>query len=201
MGLQQYGYLILIVTIVSALFVASPTIQKITVAPQTVFLTEFSILGPFHNSTYPYNIEANQNFKLYLEVKNHLGSLAYYQIEIKFRNQTQSGPDSLSHTSSDQSALGEIPFCVADNGTIELPIDVSLEFEVDQTNTHMLDVQNIVVNGEALSANATTIVWDPEKQGFYGNLFFELWIFNDSTNAFQYNQRYVSLWLNMTNNS
>ena len=42
------------------------------------------------------------------------------------------------------------------------------------------------------------IAWDPQRMGYYGNVFFELWIFNDTANAFQYNQRYVSLWLNMT---
>ena len=49
-----------------------------------------------------------------------------------------------------------------------------------------------------IDASATSIAWDKEKSGFFGNLVFELYIYNGTTNAFQYHQRYLSLWLRMT---
>jgi len=195
MGLQQYKTLILVIAVVAALFVASPAIEQIVIFPQTDSLTELSIMGPYHNATYPYNIVSNQKTTLYLDVKNHVGSTALYLIDVKFRNQTQSAPDSFNHTSSDQPALGQISFCVANNGTIELPIDISFQYNVE-ANNETLSMQNIIVNGAPLSTD-TTIAWNPDNQGFYGNLFFELYIFNDTTNTFQYNERFVSLWLKM----
>ncbi len=58
-------------------------------------------------------------------------------------------------------------------------------------------MDNVTVNGFALDASATTITWDKTKDGFFGNLVFELYIYNSTTNAFQYHQRYLSLWLRM----
>ena len=198
MAIQQYKTLLLVVTVVLALFVASPAIQQLVVVPQTTYLTELSIFGSYHNATYPYNITVGQNYPLYLNVDNHLGSCAYYLIEVKFRNQTQSAPDSFNHTSSNMASLGNISFIVANNEALQLPIDISFKYKLDGNNKDQLDMQNIIVNGFSLSVSPTTIAWDPQGIGYYGNLFFELWIFNDTTNAFQYNQRYVSLWLNMT---
>jgi uncharacterized membrane protein len=198
MALQQYKTLLLVVTVVLALFVASPAIQQLVAVPQTTYLTELSLFGSYHNATYPYNVTVGQNYPLYLNVENRLGSCAYYLIEVKFRNQTQSTPDSFNHTSSDLSSLGKISFIVANNEAMQLPIDISFQYKLDGNNKDQLDMQNIIVNGFSLSVSPTTIAWDPQRIGYYGNLFFELWIFNDTTNAFQYNQRYVSLWLNMT---
>ena len=197
MGLQQYRALLLIVTAVSALFIASPAIQKLVFFPQTDFFTELSLSGPYNNATYPSNITVGENYRLYLNVDNHLGSCAYYVIETKFGNQTQSLPDSFNHTNSVLPSLGDITFFVADNESLQLPIDVSFQYKIDTNNSRQLDMQNITLNGATMT-DPTTIAWNPDKSGFYGNLFFELWLYNDTTNALQYHQRYVSLWLKMS---
>ncbi len=199
MALQQYKTLLLVVTVVLALFAASPAIQQLVVVPQTTYLTELSIFGAYNNATYPYNITVGQNYPLYLNVDNHLGSCAYYLIEVKFRNQTQSAPDSFNGANSDLPSLGNISFCVANNEALELPINISFQYQLNGNNINQLNMQNIILNGFSLSLSpTTTIAWDSQRLGYYGNVFFELWIFNDTANAFQYNQRYVSLWLNMT---
>ena len=197
MGLQQYRALLLIITAVSALFIASPALQQLVFFPQTDFFTELSLFGSYNNATYPSNVTAGDNYRLYLNVDNHLGSCSYYVIEMKFRNQTQSAPDSFNHTSSDLPSLGNITFFVADKKSLQLPIDISFQYTIDRNITNQLDMQNITLNGAALNTKSTTIAWNSEKKGFYGNLFFELWIYNDTTNALQYHQRYVSLWLKM----
>ncbi len=197
MGLEQYKAFLLVVTAVSALLVASPALEQLLVAPQTDYFTELSVFGQYHNATYPYKIMAGENYRLYLDVVNHLGSCAYYIIEMKFRNQTQSAPDSFNHTASDLPSLGNISFLVADNGTLELPIDLVFQYNVDETMIDQVDMQDITLNGATINAYGTTIVWNHEKKGFYGNLFFELLRYNDTANAFQYHQRYVSLWLKM----
>ena len=197
MDLQQYKVLLLVVTAVSAFLIASPALQRLVVFPQTDYLTELSLLGPYHNATYPFNVADNENYRLYINVENRLGSCSYYLIQMKFRNQTQSAPDSFNKTSSYQPYLGNISFFVADKETLELPIDVSFQYKLDENISDQLDMQTITLNGAALNANTTTIAWDSQRKGFYGNLFFELWIFNGTVNAFQYHQRYVSLWLKL----
>lgn len=74
MALQQYKTLFLVVTVVLSLFVASPAIQRLVAVPQTTtHFTELSIFGSYNNATYPYNITVGQNYRLYLNVTNHLG--------------------------------------------------------------------------------------------------------------------------------
>jgi hypothetical protein len=41
-------------------------------------------------------------------------------------------------------------------------------------------------------------VWDETNNGFYYQLFFELWIYNVETGVFQYHDRYCGIWMNMT---
>jgi hypothetical protein len=40
--------------------------------------------------------------------------------------------------------------------------------------------------------------WNSTRRGFFGNLFFELWIYNSTTGLFNYHRRDVGLILNMT---
>ena len=196
MGLQQYRVIILIVAAVLALFIASPGLQQFTFFPQTTNFTELSIFGQYNNATYPSNVTAGENFLVYLNVDNHLGSCAYYMVEPKFGNQTQFTPNSFSHTNSVLPSLGNITFFVAENDSLQLPIDFSFQYKIDANNPLQLDVQNITLNGATI-ADPMTIAWNSAKGGFYGNLFFELWIYNGTANALEYNQRYVSLWLKM----
>jgi hypothetical protein len=193
---QKYKGLILIIAVVSTLFIASPLLQKINYFPQTVFFTELSLFGQYNNATYPSNVTVDTNYRLYLKVDNHLGSSASYVIKPKFGNQTQFTPNSFNYTSSVLPSLGDMPISVGDNESKQLPIDVSFQYKIDENNPGQLDIQNITING-AIISDSTTIAWNPEKNGFYGNLFFELWINNSTTNALEYNQRYVSLWLKM----
>lgn len=198
MPIQNYRSLILVVTVVLALIVASPAIQQVALTSSTTPLTELSIFGSYHNATYPFNVTVGQSYTLYLNVHNRLGSSTYYMVEVKFRNETQSAPDGFSQTNSALPSLGNISFCVANNQELELPITVSFVYNLDSNNPNQLDMQTMAVDGFPLSLSQTTISWDPQDAGFYGNLFFELWVFNNTANAFQYNQRYVNLWLNLT---
>jgi hypothetical protein len=197
MGLSRYKTLILVVTAALALIIASPSIQQVLVYPQTDYFTEFWMFGPNHDTSYPGNVTLNQNYRIYLDITNHLGSTTNYNIEIKFRNQTQSGPNSFDKTNSNLPALSSIAMVVANNQTAETPLDLSFQYHtVNGTTTLYMD--NVTVNGFALDASKTTLAYDKTRDGYYGNLFFELYIYNGTTNAFQYHQRYLSLWLKMT---
>lgn len=192
--LQQYKALLLAVTAVAALLVASPGLQQLLVIPKTYFITELSILGQYRNATYPSNVTVGENYRLYIDAVNHLGACAYYSLEVKFRDQTQAGPDSFTHLASDLPSIGSMPFFIADEASYEIPLDISFQYSANTPD--QLEVQTITVNGAPLVLDAV-INRDVDRNGFYGNLFFELWIFNSSTSAFQYHQRYVSLWFRL----
>lgn len=195
LGIQQYKVLFLIVITVLALFIASPMIAQLVAIPQTDFFTELSLLGPYHNATYPFNVRSNETYPLYLNVSNHLGASADYLIQIKFRNQTQSAADSFNHTYSDLPSLNNITFSLQDKETVEIQLNITFQFEADE-RISKVNFHNITVNGY-VTDTSTSAIWDSQRSGFFGNLFFELWIFNGTINSFQYHQRYVSLWLKM----
>ena len=196
MAAQNSKTIILIVTVVLALFAASPAIQQVALSPQPASATEISLLGSYHNSTYPFNVTAGQNYLLYLDVTDHSGPCSYYTLEVKFRNATQPAPDSFAKTSSALPSLVDMPFCLDSNQAFELPITISLSY-TDSNVPNTLEMQSLVVNGFSIVVAQTTLSWDAKNGGYYGNLFFELWIFNGTTNSFQYDQRYVSLWFNL----
>jgi len=155
MGFQEYKTLFLVVIAVATLIAASPAIEKIAILPQTEPLTEFSVLGQYHNTTYPVNITANQNYALYFTVNNQLGSVAYYQIQVKFRNETESAPDSFNHSNSNQPSLGEIFFFAANRQTVELPVDISFQYHLNQNNMTQINMDSLTFDGATLNTNKT----------------------------------------------
>jgi hypothetical protein len=202
-NLQEYKTLIFVGTAIVALLVASPALQRLLVYPQTEFFTEMWLLGPQHMAeNFPSNITANRNYNIYLGIANHLGSCAYYIIEVKFRNQTQPAADSFSRMPSSLPSLYNISAVVADKETWELPLTFSLDYtyRANPANATLskVNVNNMIFNGATLNLKGFSATWDPERSGYLGYLFFELWIYNDTTGSFQYHQRYTSLRLNMT---
>lgn len=198
MGLQQYKAFIIVLCIAASLLIASPTLQQLLVYPENNPLTEFWLFGPNHDTAYPSNVTTDQNIRLYLNVANHLGSTANYRIDVKFANQTPFTPDSFNHTSSTLPSLGSLTVLVAQNATAELPVDVSFQYNINPDISTQLDMESITINGKATDISSTSINWDTAKASFYGDLIFELWIYNGTTNSFQYHERYLDLWLKMT---
>jgi len=180
------------------LLVASPALSRLLVYPRTEFFTEMWLLGPNHrNDGYPFNITRGQNYSVFLGIGNHLGYFAYYLVEVKFRNLTQSAPNSFNRTSSSLPSLFSIPVFVADEGTWELPVSFSFDYGYNQTLAQ-LELYKMALNGVELDMHNYTITWNWKIHGFPGNLLFELWIKNTTTSSFQYHERFIGIWLNMT---
>jgi hypothetical protein len=186
------------------LFVASPAIQRLVVYPQTEFFTEMWLLGPEHKAENypPFNMTSNSNHNIILGIENHLGSSTYYSVQVKFRNQTQPAADSFSHNASSLQPLYNIRAFVADKETWELPIVFSFNYtynrDYDNLTFSEVKFDKLIFNGLALDLEGYSARWDPENNVFFGNLFFELWIYNDVNGGFQYHQRCTSLCFNMT---
>ena len=58
-------------------------------------------------------------------------------------------------------------------------------------------VGRLAINDVVFVVNSSA-KWDSEYKGFYYQLFFELWIYNVEFQAFEFHNRFVGLWLNMT---
>jgi uncharacterized membrane protein len=197
-NIKEYKVLLFVVTAIIALLVASPALQRLLVYPQTEFFTEMWTLGPAHKAeNYPSNITLNQDYNVFFDISNHLGHCAYYVVQVKFRNQTQSAPDSFARTPSSLSSLYSINVVVADKETWEMPVTFSFDYSYDRSNSQV-NFNRMMFNGAALNLNGYSTAWDAEKNRFFGNLIFELWIYNDSVGGLTYHERFNDLKLNMT---
>ena len=63
---------------------------------------------------------------------------------------SKSAPDIFNHTNSDQPLLGAISLFAANNETVELPIDISFQYNIDASSHGQVDMQSVTVNGATL---------------------------------------------------
>jgi hypothetical protein len=159
--------------------------------------TEIWLLGSGHMAEgLPYNITRGVIYNGFVGISNHLGHCSHYSLQVKFRNSIQSGPDRFNHTPSSLSPLYSLNVFVADKETLELPLVFSFDYSYD-SRANTVSFNSLTFNGEVLSLQGYSTTWDSVKRVFFGNLVFELWIYNDSTGVFQYHERYVDLKFNM----
>jgi hypothetical protein len=118
---------------------------------------------------------------------------------VKFRNETESAPDGVNLTPSSLPSLYNMTTFVANKESLEIPITFSFNYSVinnvqsSQVTFNSLKLNDALLNlhGDSSQRNSTTNV-------LYGNLIFELWIYNNPTGGFLYNDRFVDLKFNMT---
>lgn len=110
-------------------------------------------------------------------------------------NETQPLPNATLGTASSLPALYEYKSFVSDGATWEAP----LTFQVNNLAFTNGECQlcGITINEVDYPVSIAS-AWDSNATGFYYNLFVELWIYNSTLGTIQYNNRYVSLFLNMT---
>ena len=196
LGLDDVKLLHALSCVALCLIIALPTLAMVVSFPQGEPFSEIWLLGAEHVAeAYPFNVAADAVYRVYLGVGNHMGRLEAYRVLVKLRNQTEPLPDASSGTPSGLGSLFEYRMFAADRQAWEHMVAFAftgVSFEDD-----VCRVSGLVVDGHAVSAE-TSAVWDEENRGFYVQLFFELWRYNNMLSAFQYHGRFVGLWLNMT---
>ncbi len=200
MDLQKYKVVLVTIILIVALFVSSSALEMILAYPsaQSASFTELWLLGPEHKAeNYPYDITLNENYSVYLGIADQLGYYAYYQVEVKFCNLTQQAPNTLNDSSSSQPSLYNMSLCVPNDQSLEIPITFSFNYTYDPFSAQ-INFNQLTFNGLPLDLEGYSTTWNSQRSAFYGILFFELWIYNSTTGTFQYNDRYVSIQLNMT---
>ena len=186
-----------VTTLTLALLAVSPALSLIVSFPRGgESFSELWLLGPNHMAEdYPFNVQTGEAHNLFLGVGNHLGYSAYYLVYAKFRNQSQPFPNASSSEPSPLASVYEFQFLVEDGGVWETPITFEILNAPIQGDT--LVVESVAINDRAFQIGCSSI-WDSENTGFYFQLFFELWLYNMAESSFQFHDRFVGVWLNMT---
>jgi uncharacterized membrane protein len=157
--------------------------------------SELWLLGPNGLAAdYPVTVRSGDSFDLYLGVGNHLGHSTYYLVYVKFSGQPQLLPNLSTSGSSPLLSVYEFQLFVADNEVWESPVTVELLGATVQDD--VLVVESLAVNGKVFQVDCSA-TWNSEYNGFYFNLFFELWLYNSTSSSFQFHNRFVGLWLNV----
>lgn len=160
--------------------------------------SELYVLGPGHMAEgYPFNVTAGVDYNVFLGVGDHLGESAYYQVVVKLRNATEPLPNATSGVPSPLPALYSYNVFLADGMTLEEPMAFRFEDVGFERAVHMSYVGRIGVDDAWVNAGKST-VWDNANKGYFYQLIVELWLYNATISSFGFHNRFVSLWLNMT---
>jgi len=194
--LEDYKVVFATLGLVGILLFASPTLGLVLRLPGGEKFSELWVLGPGHMAEdYPFNVGADVNYLVYVGVGNHMGCSAYYVVYVKFRNQTESLPNATAGTPSPLPPLFEFCVFVEDGKSWEAPLRFSFSNVSFSENRSF--VESLMMNGVTFNVDKSAS-WDVENNGYYYQLFIELWIYNVEPAAFEFHNRFVGLWLNMT---
>jgi len=178
------------------LVILSPTLAAVVTFPEGEKFSELWILGPNHMfEGYPFNVAVGKSYKVYLGVSNQMGELGYYRVYVKFRNESEPLPNSTAGAPSPLEPIFEYDIFLMDNETWER--ELSFSFNDVSFEGSVCRVSKVLVGGYAVDVNKIA-VWNETSNAFYYELFFELWIYNATVSGFQFHNRWVGLWLNMS---
>lgn len=195
--LQACRNLLLAACLIALLLAALPAVSVLVTFPKTTErFSELWLLGPDHMAeNYPLNVAVGESKAVYLGIGNHMDSSTYYAVYVKFRNQTQPLPDETTSTPSSLPNLYEIRVFIQDGQTWEKLITFSI-LEASQSGTTSF-VNRLVINDRTVWTNSSASL-DPERDSFYYQLFFELWIYDTFSKDLGFHNRFVTMWLKMT---
>lgn len=197
MNLEEYRVVFMVASLALVLIVTAPTLS--IVVPFLRGMERFSelwVLGPNHLAEdYPFNVWVGEQYRVFVGVRNHMGYSAYYTVYVKLRNQTQPFLYPQNSLPSPLPPLFEFRFLIRDGEKWEAALTVEF-LEVSCLENTCL-VRRMGINDMVFSVDSPSI-WDSENNGFYYELFFELWLYNATSHGFQYHNRFVGIWLNVT---
>jgi len=197
MNLEEYRTVLTVGGLILILAASAPALSLVVpFSGGGERFSELWLLGPGHMAEdYPFNVTADESYLVYVGVGNHMGSSAYYSVHVKFRNQSEPLPNATAGTPSPLPPLYEYRVFLQDGKSWEAPLTFSFS-EVSSFENRSL-VESLVINDDVLSVDKLAL-WDGENNGYYYQLFIELWIYEAEFNGFEYHNRFVGIWLNMT---
>ena len=199
MKLNDYKLIFIAVGLIGVLLIATPALADVLRPPSTEQFSELYLLGPGQmTENYPFNIEAGQNYSVYVGVANQMGSLVYYTVYVKFMNQTDQMPNATTGMPSSVQSSYEYRFSVQNGESWESPLTFSVSdtsFSINQSF-----IKTLTINNDVFDINKPSL-WDSNTTTFSYKLLLELWIYDMQSGTISYNNRFVDLELNLTSSS
>ena len=198
--------LYLVSCICMALVILSPTLTIIVgsleMPPLKEGFSELYLLGPGGLAYgYPFTVSKGTRYSVTFGVGNQMGSPQYYRVYAKLSNQTEPLPNVKTRTPSSLPPLLEYRLVLGDGRNREQTVTFSLEEVlfaiVENVSERFCRLTRFKIDDHILTFNKG-FSWDPANRGFYCHLFFELWAYEAATSTFQFHNRFVGIWLNMT---
>ncbi len=194
MNLRDYRNSFVVCSLLLSFLAVTPTVGMFVPFYVKESFSELSILGPMHMAKdYPFDIRVNVEKSVFVTVSNHMGRASYYEVYVKFRNLTQSFPNSAS--ASSLAPLYEFRVFLLDGEKWEGL--VRFKFVEAARTADSVWVTKMMINNVFFNMNSSS-VWNSEYSGFYFQLFFELWLYDETLASFRYYDQFVGIWLNMT---
>jgi hypothetical protein len=196
MKFHDYKLIFVAVGLIGSLLIASPAISAAIHLPDEEQFSELYLLGPEQMAqNYPSNILIGQNYSVYVNVANHLGSSAYYVLYVKLANATDQPPNTNIGIPSSLQPLYEYRLSIKDKTLWQQLFNFTITTAtISQTTSKINTLQ---INDATLNADKSC-AWNSNSTKFSYTLIFELWLYNDRTGSVEFNNRYISLQLNLT---
>jgi hypothetical protein len=197
MNLKQYRTLFMLVTLVFAVLAASPIIGLvIPFGSSSEQFSELWLLGPTHMlEDYPLNVGAGEEYLVFAGVDNNMGNSEYYMVSVNFCNSSSSISDIAGSVPDSLFTVYNYQFFVGDGESCETP--VTFGFQDVFADGDVLFVGDIIIDDLVFPVDVS-VQWDSEGNGFFFQLFFELWRYDVNSQTFCFHDRVVGLWLNMS---
>jgi hypothetical protein len=197
MDLEEYRIAFAVGSIILILVAAVPTLSLVLSFPEgKAQFSEFWVLGTDHMMhDYPFDVKIDQPSRVFVGVRNHMGSTLHYMVYVKFRNQTQLLPDPFNLMPSSLPSLYEYHVFLQDSETWENQLTFSILGASRIGNSTL--VSEVSINDVVFSVNSSAMR-DTERNGYYYQMFLELWFYNTTSMRPQFHNRFVGFWLNMT---
>jgi uncharacterized membrane protein len=182
--------------LIGILLFALPTVAIFIKPIDGEQFSQLYMLGPNYTfDNMPFNIVEGAKSLVYLGVGNELGYSSYYTVYVKIGGQNDSLPNIGQHKPSTLPPLYTSNFFLQNGQEWQSPLTIQvnkLSFSKDACV-----LSSIELNGFNYEINKMSF-FNSQKNGYFYNLIVELWILNSTTHTLEYNDRFVSLMLNMT---
>jgi hypothetical protein len=153
--------------------------------PRGAEFSEFWLLNEENKmEDYPFSVTPNSTgtYQVRVGVRNHIGFSQHYLIYVKFKNQSDALPNATIGKPSPLPPLSEYRFFLTDNGEWETLVTFSFP-QVYMQNGNYCQVGSIELDDQIFLVGKTT-TWDSLNKGFFYQMFFELWLYNLTSQQF-----------------
>lgn len=195
MNINDIRIIFLLTTIGFAFLSSIPLLTMVLPEVEGETFSELWLLDAENQTSfYPITAKAGIVNSVFVGVRNHMGTTQSYVIKLKIRNETQGLPDINGSMASALPSFYEYQIFVADGEIKQLLVNFEL-LDIS-VSSDTLNIDNIVIDDISCPVNTST-EYDTKANGYFFQLFFELWRYDIELNEYIFDNRFVTLWINV----